>query len=359
VSYAIAAAGTGGHVFPGLAVGEALVESGVPRAEIVFLGGSRLEARVYPEAGFTFLQLELAGLKRGFTPSNLILPWVVLAAARRVASHLTSRAVRVLLAMGGYVSVPAGLGARRVGVPLYLAEQNAEAGLANRLMARFACRVFGSFPETSGLPRAEWTGNPIRRSLTDFSREDIRTEALAGYGLSKGLPVLGVFGGSLGAGAINRAVADLVCSWGGPPMQVLHLAGTTNLDPLLAPMGEPRIFWKVVGFEPEMARFYAASDLVVARAGGAVAELTATATPAILIPGGFGSGAHQKANAERLASAGAALVLAESELGSLPGLVAELISDKGRLAEMAAGARKLARPHAADEIAGVLRAAHV
>ena len=164
MSFAIAAAGTGGHVFPGLAVGEALVASGVSRDEILFIGGDRLESQVCPAAGSPFFGVELAGLQRRLTLANLTMPAVVLRATRAIAAKLRDRQVGVMLGMGGYVTVPAGLGATRNKTPLFLHEQNAEAGLANRFMGSRAVRVFGSFPRTERLPRAEWVGNPVRDS---------------------------------------------------------------------------------------------------------------------------------------------------------------------------------------------------
>jgi UDP-N-acetylglucosamine--N-acetylmuramyl-(pentapeptide) pyrophosphoryl-undecaprenol N-acetylglucosamine transferase len=357
MTYAIAAAGTGGHVFPGLAVGKALVGAGVDRAQILFVGGARLEARTYPEAGFAFLGVELRGLQRSLSLANLTLPLVVVRSAGAIARAYREREVRTVLGMGSYVSVPAGLAAGRTGSRLFLHEQNAVAGLANRLMRSRASAVFGSFPSTRGLPQAIWTGNPIRSDLAHFDRAGLRAEARLRYRLDPEIPVVGIFGGSLGAGVINQAVAKMMA---GPETtyQVLHLAGAEHA-PGLAETAARKPGWKVFGFEPEMKWFYAAADLVVARAGGAVAELTATSTPAILVPGGFGSSGHQRANAEAMAASGAAVVLEEAGLVSeLPATVSSLISDRSALATMAAATHRLAKPDAAVEIARWLVEAH-
>ncbi len=357
MSFAIAAAGTGGHVFPGLAVGEALVLAGVGREEILFVGGHRLESTVYPEAGFPFLGVELSGLQRRLTTSNLTLPVKVLRATTAIATGVRERKARVVLGMGGYVSVPAGLAARRCGSTLFLHEQNAEAGLANRIMAFRANRVFGSFPQTERLARAEWIGNPVRSSLADFDRSRLRATALARYGLDPHIPVLGVFGGSLGAGVLNRAVVELLGQTPSSPLQVLHLAGATHAPTLTQDASRnPR--WRVVGFEEHMEYFYAAADLVVARAGGAVAELTVTGSPSVLVPGGFGSSGHQRANAAALAAVGAAVVLPEHHLDQLARTVDALLFDQDRLQHMSQACSKLARPTAASDIAVALVAAH-
>ncbi len=357
MTYAIAAAGTGGHVFPALAVGEALVDRGIAREAVLFVGGSRLEATAVPAAGFPFVGVELAGLQRRLTAANLRVPGVVLRAVRALREELTRREVRVLLGMGSYVTVPAGWAARRAGASLVLSEQNAEAGLANRVMARFATRVFGAFPETRHL-RAEWVGNPLRAPLARFDRTRLAEEAARRYGLSLHVPTLGVFGGSLGAGVLNEAVAELARTWEGGPLQIVHLAGRAHATGLRPEDAARDVRWRVVEFEERMELFYAAADLVVARAGGAVAELTATRTPALLVPGSFGSGRHQRVNAGVLEEAGAAVVLDEGRLGSLADVVARLLSDRDRLAEMAKAAGKLARPDAAERIAEALEGLH-
>lgn len=357
MTYAIAAAGTGGHVFPALAVGEALVERGIDRGDVLFVGGARLEAEAVPAAGFPFLGVELAGLQRRPTLSNLTLPAVVLRAVGAIGRELAHRRVKVVLGMGSYVTVPAGWAARRVGARLVVSEQNAEAGLANRVMARFADRVCGAFPTTHRL-EAEWVGNPLRRQLACFDREASRAAALGRYRLEPDLPTVGVFGGSLGAGAINEAVKTLVGTWTRGPLQVVHLAGRSHAQSLRYAPRAPGVTWRVIEFEERMDLFYAAADVVVARAGGAVAELTATRTPAILVPGSFGSGDHQRANADVLAGRGAAVVLPEESLDVLPSVVAELLADPARREAMAAAAGELARPDAADRLAAILEELH-
>ncbi len=354
MTFAIAAAGTGGHVFPGLAVGEALVASGVPRSEILFVGGRRLEAVVYPDAGFPFLPVELMGLQRRLTPENLRIPVVVKRAVDRIGREFAARSVGAVLGLGGYVTVPAGLAARRRGIPFCVSEQNAHAGLANRLMSRLASASFGAFPHTEGMPAATWVGNPIRASvLTPVDS----AEARASYGLSAAAPVVGVFGGSLGAAVLNDAVEASITNWIQEGIEVLHLVGERNRH--LVDRSASIDGWHVVPFEEHMERFYAACDLVVARSGGAVAELTATGTPSILVPGSFGSGGHQEANAAELEKAGAAVIVKEEVISGLGGTVARLVADEDGLAAMSEAARSFAKPDAAANIGAVLREIHV
>jgi UDP-N-acetylglucosamine--N-acetylmuramyl-(pentapeptide) pyrophosphoryl-undecaprenol N-acetylglucosamine transferase len=354
MTFLIAAAGTGGHVYPGLSVGEGLLDLGVAREEILYVGGDRLEASVYPGQGFRFLQVELTGLKRSLTLENLRLPGVVARARSRIAEEIRAAGIRVVLGMGGYVTVPTALAARRTGAVFYNAEQNAEAGLANRLTARWAKRSFVSFPDTGGLPKGDWVGNPVRRMFWGFDRAGLRPTALERFELDDRVPVVGVFGGSLGAGVINEAVAATLAGWEGPPVQVLHLTGERHLETVSSRPSATSVTWRRLGFEERMDLFYAVSDLVIARAGGAVAEITATATPSILVPGQFGSGGHQAGNARFLERSGAAVVIAEEDLSGLAALLARLLEDPGRRASMSTAATGISKPDAARTIATVM-----
>jgi len=357
MSYAIAAAGTGGHVFPALAVAEALLDRGVARSDVVFFGGDRIEATVYPAEGFPFVQLDLQRLRRNLSPRNLTLPFVVARAARQTRQEMTDRGVRVALGMGSYVTVPFGWGARRAGIPLFLHEQNAEAGLANRLISRLAKATFVSFADTRGLRQQSLIGNPIRSNMADFARPQLRRQAMDRYGLSPGPVVIGVFGGSQGAGAINQAIVTLAQQWGGPPIQILHLAGRAHEQEMSAISPNAAVPWIVLGFEEEMPFFYAACDIVIARAGGAVAEIAVTGTPAVLVPGTFGGG-HQVANAARFESAGAAIVVTEDRLGALSDILNPLVGDPLSRLKMAESLKALAHPDAAKDLARELQHAH-
>ena len=357
MSYVIAAAGTGGHVFPALAVAEALLERGATRSEIAFFGGDRLEATVYPAEGFPFIRLELQSLRRSLSLDNVLLPATVARAAHRAKKELIEREVKAVLGMGSYVTVPVGWAARRAGIPLFLHEQNADAGLANRLMSRFARTMFVSFAGTRGLRSEVLVGNPLRANLARFVRPELRHRALDRYGLSPGPVVVGVFGGSLGAGAINQAIEALAQGWKGPSIQILHLAGRAHEDDMRALSEHSVVPWTVLGFEEDMHYFYAACDVVIARAGGAVAEIAATGTPAVLVPGSFGGG-HQTANAARFEAAGAAVVLAEDRLAELPQILQPLVEEPRLRLDLAAGLKELAHPEAATEVALQLQQAH-
>jgi UDP-N-acetylglucosamine--N-acetylmuramyl-(pentapeptide) pyrophosphoryl-undecaprenol N-acetylglucosamine transferase len=357
MSYFIAAAGTGGHVFPALAVAEALIELGVAQSDIVFMGGDRLEAKVIPAAGFPFVRLELQSFRRNLSPRNLMLPVVLGRAARHARRELNTREARAVLGMGSYVTVPVGWAASRAGLPLFLHEQNAAAGLANRVMSRLAEKTFVAFTNTPGLRRQVLVGNPVRKGLAAFSRSELRHEAMNRYQLAPGPVVVGIFGGSLGAGAINQAVASLAQGWSGPAIQILHLAGRPHEADIRGLSEQAVVPWTVLGFEEQMQYFFAACDIVVARAGGAVAEIAVTGTPAVLVPGRFGGG-HQAANAARFENTGAAVVLPEDRLGELATILKPLVEDPRLRLRMAEGFKELAHPQAATDLAKELHQAH-
>lgn len=355
MTFLIAAAGTGGHVFPGLSVGEALIDLGVPRADIIYVGGDRLEAQVYPREGFEFLQVPLAGLKRSLAPENARIPLVVIKARNLIAGAVDAKDIRVMLGMGGYVTIPTALAARKRRVPFFNAEQNAEAGLANRVTARWARETFVSFPDTGGLPDASWVGNPVRKAFWGFDRQSLQPAALERYELDAEPPIVGVFGGSLGALSINEAVADMLEKWPGPPVQVVHLTGESHYDALAHRTPVSGVTWRRVAFEEQMELFYAVCDVAIARAGGAVAELTATATPSILVPGQFGSGGHQVGNARFLETSGAAVIVEQDALETeLAPTVIGLIGDSARRGAMARAAGEISKPDAARTIARIM-----
>jgi UDP-N-acetylglucosamine--N-acetylmuramyl-(pentapeptide) pyrophosphoryl-undecaprenol N-acetylglucosamine transferase len=330
-------------------VGQALVDLGAERRQVLFAGGDRVESIVYPREGFPFLGLELRGLERSLTPRNLSLPRIVWKARDSIIEEIRTRHVEVALGMGGYVTIPTALAARSTGTRLFVAEQNAGAGLANRVASRWAERCFIAFPRTKGMEAGEWVGNPVRKELARFDRERLRPVGLARYDLDPAAPVLGVFGGSLGAAVLNQAAREVVASWRGPRLQLVHLTGRGNLTPVDGETGE--VVWRQIEYEDRMELFYAACDLVVARAGGGVAELTATGTPSVLVPGDFGSSGHQSANAEFLRASQAAVVLAQDRIGELTSLIEELIADEGKLGAMRTAALRIARPDAAPTIA--------
>jgi UDP-N-acetylglucosamine--N-acetylmuramyl-(pentapeptide) pyrophosphoryl-undecaprenol N-acetylglucosamine transferase len=351
MTFAFAAAGTGGHLVPAIAVANELVRRGVDVSDIVFFGGERLEAAAVPAAGFELVKLDIRGLRRSLSMENLGLPWMVRDAARRVAAELRRRSDGVLAAFGGYVTVPAALGASSAGFPIVLHEQNAVPGLANRLATRRAARVLVAFPaSTSRLSGAELTGNPLPERIAAFDRSALRGEAMAGYGLDPDRIVLGVFGGSQGAAAINQLTADLAEPVLDAGYSILHLTGTSHYDDM-ATAASAHTGWVTIPYEGEMDRFYAASDLAISRAGAmTISELTATGTPALVIPLPAGRG-YQAENAAEMEQAGGCVVVAQQETPRILGHIERILSDDERRGAMAAAAAGVSRRDATSLVA--------
>ena len=337
----IAAGGTAGHVAPSLAVAEALQRRGV---QVTFAGSpDRIEARLVPEAGFELDTFEISGLPR--RPSAALARALLLAvrAPRACARILRARRPHVVLGGGGYVAGPMVYAAARRRIPTALMEADAHLGLANRLAAPFARRVFLSFPiEGRDGPKYRLTGRPIPAR----SRVVPQQEARRIFGLPEAGPVLLVFGGSLGATLLNELALD---AFGAAGPAVLHLSGTRDYDQLAPRVTRPD--YRLFAFTEEFGAALGASDLVLARAGGSVWELAAAGKPAVLIPGLFATGDHQAKNARFFEKAGAAVVVPEGETGRAPEVIRSLLDDPRRLGDLSRAMREIARPDAADEIA--------
>jgi UDP-N-acetylglucosamine--N-acetylmuramyl-(pentapeptide) pyrophosphoryl-undecaprenol N-acetylglucosamine transferase len=348
----IAAGGTAGHVVPALAVADALEAR---RAQVAFIGGERAEAELVPEAGYTFHPLRVAGIDR----RNPLRAARALALAARATAHarslLRSIGADVVLGGGGYVAGPVGLAAATLRLPLALTEADSHLGVANRLLAPLARRVFLAFP-LSGRTGGKYvvTGRPVPRGTADADRRAARER----FGIAADDPCLLVFGGSLGARRLNEAAVDAFGA--AAPCAVLHASGRRDHDYLrrrLDALGSPPHYHLHAYVKP-FADALAAADLVAARAGGSVFELAAAGLPAVLVPYPDATADHQTANARYMQRAGAAVVVPDDELDGprLGREVASLLGAPERLAAMRAAARAAARPDAAERIADELLA---
>jgi len=347
MTFAIAAAGTGGHVYPALALAGALEDLGVPKSGIRFLGGDRLESRLVPEAGYPYHGFRLARLRRSITLENLGIPWVVRRTAREMTGVLEDAGTRVVVGMGGYVTVPAAMAARRARLPFFLQEQNATPGLASRFAARRARATFLGLPgRAERLPRSKVVGNPLRRSIAVLDRAGLRAEAHTRYGIT-GQRVLGILGGSLGAQVLNEAADRVVAESGADA--VIHLTGPDAFDEMAQLARTSAVPWTCRPFEAHMEYFYAAVDLVLCRAGAmTVSELAATGTPSVLVPL---ERVGQEWNARSLAATGGTVVVDQADAADLPGVVGRLLTDGEALARIGADARRAGRPDAAMVVA--------
>jgi UDP-N-acetylglucosamine--N-acetylmuramyl-(pentapeptide) pyrophosphoryl-undecaprenol N-acetylglucosamine transferase len=341
-------------VVPALAVAAALRAEADPPPRIVFIGGDRAERDLVPEAGFELRTITVEGLSRSNPLKALRSLGKAASAVRAAGAILDELRPAAVLGAGGYVAGPVGLAAARRGIPLVLAEADSHLGLTNRLLARRARRVCLAF-EIDGRQGSRYrvTGRPVPAQPTD------RAAARTRFGLGEGDTVVLVFGGSLGARSINEAA---VSAWGGadPGFRVLHTAGERDLAALRTRLGDPPPAWyDLRGFIGDFGEALLACDLVVARSGGSIFEVAAAGRPAILVPYPHAAADHQAENARWMERAGAAIVIDDSGVTAerLAREVSGLLGDAERLSTMAAASKGLARPGAAADIAGELRAA--
>ena len=303
----------------------------------------RAEARLVPDAGFELDTFQVSGLPRRPGPAQVRALAKAMRAPRACKGILERRQPDVVLGGGGYVAGPMVYAASRKAIPAALMEADAHLGLANRLAAPFAERVFLAFPiARRERPKYRVTGRPIPAR----NRPTSRAEGRRAFELPPRARVLLVFGGSQGARSLNELIVE---SFGETGPAVLHLCGERDFEGLRGRVS--RDDYKLVPFTDEFGAAVGAADLVVARAGGSVWELAAAGKPAILVPYPFATADHQTKNAQHFADAGGAVLVPENELDRVPGVVAELLVDESRRGEMATSMRSAARPDAAQEIA--------
>ncbi|GFZ92812.1 UDP-N-acetylglucosamine--N-acetylmuramyl-(pentapeptide) pyrophosphoryl-undecaprenol N-acetylglucosamine transferase [Dyella caseinilytica] len=339
------AGGTGGHIFPGLAVAETLRAQGVP---VVWLGAAGgMETKVVPAHGIELHTVAVSGLRGKGLKSRLLAPWMLLRALLSSMAVLGKLKPRSVLSMGGYVAGPGGIAARLLHRPLLVHEQNRVAGFTNRKLAAHASRVMAGFADS--LPNAQWVGNPVRGSIATLP---LPAQRLVGR---HGKPRLLVLGGSLGARALNlsvpQALADIPAD---QRPEVLHQCGSRGIDEARQAYADAGVEARIVPFIEDMAGTYAWADLAVCRAGAlTLAELTACGLGAVLVPFPHAVDDHQTRNAEALVAVGAAELIQERDLNTkdLAQRLTALLGDHAKLLAMAEAARTLAKPDAAADIA--------
>lgn len=341
----VMAGGTGGHVFPGLAVADFLHARGW---RVVWMGNPEgMEAKLVPARGYEMAWVRFAALRGKGVLRKLMLPVNLLRACGQALGALSRTRPDVVLGLGGYVTFPGGLMAKLCGRPLVVHEQNSVAGLANRALARIARRVLTGFPHV--LRKGEWTGNPVRAEISALPAPAAR------YGARSGPLRVLVVGGSLGAQALNDAVPRALTLLPEDIRPVVtHQSGAQQIDALRAAYAQAGVSAESVPFIDDMAACYGTADLVICRAGAlTVAELAAAGVASVLVPLPHAVDDHQTGNARFLAEADAAVLLPQTELTPerLAGLLHELTRE--RLAAMAQKARALARPEATRTVAEI------
>ena len=343
----VMAGGTGGHVYPALAVAQALAAHS---QSVVWLGTHRgLESTVVPDAGIDIEWVSVRGLRRKGLLAMLIAPLQIAWALLQSLSVILRRRPVAVLGMGGFVSGPGGLAAWLTRRPLVIHEQNAAAGLTNRLLARLARVVLQAFPGSfNSRVRAETVGNPVR--------EDIAAVAIPAdrFNDRRGPLRLLVLGGSQGALALNKTVPAALSKLPADERPVVrHQCGSRTLDAARDAYANHGVDVELVPFIDDMAEAYAWADLAVCRAGAlTVAELCAVGLPALFIPYPSAVDDHQTANARPMENVGAAAIISESDLSAelLANLLREWLSSRQALLERASKARELAKPQALARI---------
>ena len=337
----IMAGGTGGHIFPGLAVAEQARAAGW---QVVWMGArGGMEERLVPRHGYSTAWIRAKAARGKGLLQKVLLPANLLFSFWESARHIRRIRPDVVLGLGGYVAFPGGMMASLLGKPLALHEQNAIPGLANKVLAGVSDKVMVAFPDA--LAKAEWTGNPVRADIASIVPPEERFRGRQGP-----LRIL-VVGGSLGAQALNDAVPRALALLAERPA-VVHQSGEKHLDTLRANYASAGVQGELVAFIDDMARRYAEADLVICRAGAVtIAELSAGGMASVLVPFPYAVDDHQTANARFLADRGAAILLPQTEL--TPERLAQLIGslDRTALLQMARNARGLGKPEAAKVVA--------
>ena len=349
----IMAGGTGGHVFPALAVADQLRAANVT---VAWLGTQRgIESDLVPAAGIALSCIDIEGIRGRGISALLKAPLLLWRSIRQAWTVLSDFQPQVVLGMGGFASGPGAVAARLKGIPIVIHEQNSVAGTTNKLVSRIARRVMQGFP--GALANGEWCGNPVRPEIANLAAPEQR---LTGR---DGVPRLLVLGGSRGALAINKMLpAALALIAPDQRPQVRHQTGKLHCTETQALYAAADVSAEVVPFIEQMDEAYGWADFAICRAGAlTVAELTSAGLGALLIPFPFAIDDHQTVNGQLLVEQGAALMIAQSDLTAA--LLAEQITaiciDSERRLRMAVNARKLARAGAAERVAEVcLEVAH-
>lgn len=350
----IAAGGTGGHVYPAIAIADALQEEH-PAIEIRFAGTrEHLEWEAVPRSGYDIEPIWISGFHRRLTPRNLLFPLklgVSLWQSLRIIAKFRPAA---MISCGGYAAGPVGWVAAKRKVPLFIQEQNSFPGVTNRLLGRHAVKIFTAFREAARhFPRDKTVlaGNPTRKSL----RQVDPAAGCKHFGFRTDRPTLLVLGGSGGARSINNAIQKNIDRLHDElGLQIIWQCGSRYYEGLRQQIDTDRYpHLRLVDFLHHMPEAYAAADIVVSRAGAlSCSEIALTGNPSILVPSPNVAGDHQTKNAESMVSSGAARMIADAEAGrELPRLVQQMVSDRQQLKAMQQAALGLARPDAARQIA--------
>ncbi|TEW54922.1 undecaprenyldiphospho-muramoylpentapeptide beta-N-acetylglucosaminyltransferase [Psychromonas sp. RZ22] len=348
-SLLVMAGGTGGHVFPGLAVANKLKSEGW---KVSWLGtAARMEAKLVPEHGFEIDFIDVAGVRGNGIKRLLAAPFHIIKSIFQARKVLKKRKVDLVLGMGGFASGPGGIAAWTLGIPVVLHEQNATAGMTNRLLSHFSKKVLMGFTGAFSDEKAILVGNPIRQELLNlpnkvFSPADSTLKVL-------------VIGGSLGAKVLNDIVPQALLDFDATQISVLHQTGKGNSEAILTTYQKTNIDYQVQDFITDMAQAYTWADLIICRAGAlTVAEVSAVGLPAIFVPLPHAVDDHQTKNAQSLVNANAAMLIAQKELNhkKLSESLLTLSQNRQLLINMSQNCKNVAIRDATEQVAAVCNA---
>jgi UDP-N-acetylglucosamine--N-acetylmuramyl-(pentapeptide) pyrophosphoryl-undecaprenol N-acetylglucosamine transferase len=351
VKLLIAAGGTGGHLFPGISVAQAFLELN-PGGAVLFVGSDRgIEKTILEKAGFRHVALNVGRIKGEGWAQRLKTLASIPAAFLQARSILRSFRPDVVLGIGGYSSGPMILGARWTGIPSAILEPNAIPGFTNRVLRRFANRIFVAFAKAAEFfpaGKTRLTGTPVRSELTEIGRQprEGRRDSFT----------VAILGGSQGATAVNKAMTAILprLEASGRPFRLLHQTGAADEGWVRAAYARSKLPHEATAFVEDMGRVYREADLVVSRAGAStISELLATRTPSILVPYPFAADDHQRFNAESMAASGCAEVIPNAELGEK--LEGRILHYEAARADLAAMRGRLERAQGTPATEAVLR----
>jgi UDP-N-acetylglucosamine--N-acetylmuramyl-(pentapeptide) pyrophosphoryl-undecaprenol N-acetylglucosamine transferase len=352
--------GTAGHLYPALAIAQALVERGHRPEAIFFVGARRgLERTLLPPSGFPYVLLPGRGIVRRLSLANLVAVAGLAAAFCRAIVIVGRRRPGVVVSVGGYGGVACSLAAKAWGIPIVTVNVDAVVGAANRLIGRFAHTSAVAFDGT-GLPRAVVTGVPVRAAILAADQTPAgRARARGALGVGEGRHLVVIVGGSLGARRLNDAAVGLRRHFADRvDLAIHHICGAREYDRLVNEVAPPGVLeYRLVGYEAEMPEVLCAADLVVGRAGAmTVAELRVIGVASILVPLPGAPGDHQQKNAEALGALGAAVVVPDAEATAerLAAEIDAIVGDRERRHAMAHAAHAEAAPNAAVHIAQLI-----
>lgn len=347
----IAAGGTGGHVYPAIAIADAIKNENAD-SEILFVGTKdHMEWKAVPKAGYKIKSVWISGFHRRLTLKNMLFPLKLVTSIVQSFGIVSSFKPQVMVSCGGYAAGPVGWVAGKRGVKVVIQEQNSFPGVTNRMLAKFASRIFTAFKEAAKyLPsdKIVESGNPTRNTLDKVEKK----VGLNSFNFDDSKPVLMVLGGSGGARSINEAVKENLDKLS--DLQVIWQCGSRYIDALMKEVDlENNKNIRLTAFIDNMPEAYAAADLIVSRAGASsCSEFMMTGKPSVLIPSPNVAGDHQTQNAQSMVDAGASELLKDADaVNALPELVHSLIKNQEKLKEMNKAALRLAKPDAAKMIA--------